>query len=368
MKIAVVHWLVNDVGGINSWTENFIEGCRRLGHTVQLYYGSHQTRLACDPNHKVPRSRRYHLLPAVHLSYHPNEVKASVAKLRQWDLIVFAHPSPHPTKGNTQVDHERGWQAFYTDTPKVPNICVFHDRHWDRTNPWIAEVRDFVDYAHAAQHHFIESVKLYSGKKTKYGWGYFPLVLPERLPPAFGKIRRWVLATQWLAIKNHRHLIPHLGELKCPLHSYGSGQTYHKLLPEMRKVYLEDHHQDEVMVYNPSSRHIHYGHTEYRQLLKAMRHSWFSLDMATQGMTNMTHWEPMTVGTISVMEERTLNDKHCEIPDDCCFSFKLDNLIDDLNSISKSNIANLLITRGHAWKFIQRCDCAKVADKILGNL
>ncbi len=114
MKIAVVTWIINDVGGINSWTENFILGLKQLGHTPQLYYGSHQGKLACDPNRKVMRSRRWHLLPSQHLSYRPEQVKVSVQTLNSHDLIVFAHPSPHPTKSNTQSkDHGRLWQEFY---------------------------------------------------------------------------------------------------------------------------------------------------------------------------------------------------------------------------------------------------------------
>lgn len=365
MKIAVIHWIVNDVGGINSWTENFMLGLSRLGHKAQLYYGSHQKRLGCHPTQKVARSRRYHLLPAKLLSYDPDLVEQSVKELNTYDLIVFAHPSPHPTKNNLQCSDPRGWQAYYTET-RSPKICVFHDRHWDHTNPWIAEVRKNVDYAHAAQHHFLEVVRKFaSDKHVAYGWGMFPLVLGKSLPDPSTKIRRWILATQWLALKNHRFLIPFIDQLTIPLHSYGSGQTYHKLLPVMKRLYREDHHQDEVMMYNHDSRHIHFGHTEYHKLLAAIKESWFSLDMSIQGMTNMTHWEPMTVGTISVMEERVANDRYCEIPDDCCLTFQLDNIIEELNRIAKTPKTKLLGIRNRAWEYVQKCECSLVTKKLL---
>jgi hypothetical protein len=363
VKIAIVHWIVNDVGGINSWTENFIIGLRRLGHECQLYYGSHQRQLGCSPDHKVPRSRRWHLLPAKLLSYHPVLLASSIRTLNTYDLIVFAHPSPHPTKGNTEIDSPKGWQAFYRNT-KPFKISVFHDRHWDRTNAWIAEVRDCVGYAHAAQHHFVNAVAKFTEDKIPFGWSLFPLLIPETLPPK-EKIRRFVLATQWLALKNHRFLIPHLNSLKFPLHSYGSGQTYHKLLPEMKRVYREDHHQDKVAIYNPKSSHIHWGHCEYRQMLNAMKRAWFSLDMSIQGMTNMTHWEPMTVGTLSVMERRVIEDEFCEIPEDCCISFSIDDVVEELNKIGKTSTSILLKIQQKAWKMIQKCNCQTIAKQIL---
>lgn len=367
LKIAVVHWVLNDVGGINSWTENFILGLERLGYEPQLYYGTHQRKLGCEPDKKVPRSRRWHLLPALQLSYDKSVLAKSIRTLNQYDVIVFAHPSPHPTKGNMQCRDPRGWQAFYRDTT-AKKICVFHDRHWDRSNEWISEVKDTVDYAHAAQHHFISSVIAFSsgGKEViDHGWGYFPLEIPKKMPDNEKRVRRFILATQWLALKNHRFLIPRLNELMIPLHSYGSGQTYHKLLPEMKKVYREDHHQDEVQIYNKQSRHIHFGHTEYRKLLLEMSRSWFSLDLSIQGMTNMTHWEPMTVGTLSVMERRVLEDEFCEIPEDCCQVFDLDTILEDLNRIGKQPTSSIIKVQQRASQFVGRCDCAVVAGKLL---
>lgn len=365
MNIAVVHWIVNDVGGINSWTENVIAGLRELGHHVQLYYGSHQRKLGCDPKKKVPRSRRWHLLPARLLSYDSRDLQHSIETLDEYQLIIFAHPSPHPTKNHTECKDPRNWQAFYTDT-SAPKISVFHDRHWDRSNEWIAEVAEYVNYAHAAQHHFIEAVERFcSINKTKCDWGYFPLIIPKTMPGNEDRARRFILATQWLALKNHRFLVPRLNELCIPLHSYGSGQTYHKLVPEMKRVYREDHHQDEIQVYNKTSRHIHFGHTEYHKMLGEMSKAWFSLDLSIQGMTNMTHWEPMTVGTLSVMERRVLNDKHCEIPEDCCQVFGLDTLIEDLNVIAKQPASRMTKVQARAWQFVQCCKARTVAGTLL---
>lgn len=363
MKIAVVHWIVNDVGGINSWTENFIVGLRRLGHVVQLFYGSHQQSLGCLPDSKVLRSKRWHLLPSIHLSYRDQDVLQSIRALNEFDLIVFAHPSPHPTKCNLSVKSPKGWQKFYTETtPK--KISVFHDRHWDRSNPWIAEVKECIDYTHAAQHHFLSCVKSLQCKNC--GWGLFPLLIADSSLPSTSRVRRWILATQWLAIKNHRRLIPHLERLELPLHSYGSGQTYHTLLPEIKRVYKEDKHYGKL--HNPKSQHVHFGHQEYRSLINAMRRSWFSLDMSIQGMTNMTHWEPMTVGCISVLEKRVLEDPFCEIPSDCCLSFSLDTLLDDLNSIGRTSSSCLKKIQLSAWNLVQQCECSKIAKQILSRV
>jgi hypothetical protein len=363
MKIAIVTWLLNDIGGINSWTENIIKGFTQLGHKVQLYYSTHQNSLACKPDAKVPRSRRFHLLPAQHLSYRSNLGQA-IKTLNGYDLILFAHPSPHPTKACTGLPCERHWQMFYTHT-KPFKISVFHDRHWDRSNPWMAEVRDHVNYVHAAQHHFVEAVERFTLGKIPHNWGVFPLSLPKVCPSNVDRARRFIVATQWLAIKKHKELLPIMPKLKIPVHSYGSGQTYHKLLPQMQQVCREDHHQDQVLVYNKTSRHIHYGHTEYRQLLAEMARAWFAVDLSIQGMTNMTHWEPLTVGTISIMENRVQADKYCEIPADCCLTVGLETLLDDLNKIAITPTSELLSIQQRAWKFIQRCESSKVAAKLL---
>ena len=92
MKIAMVSWLINDVGGINSWGENAITGLRRLGHTVKFFHSSPQIRLGCDPDVKVRRGVRYDLLPGTHLSYHADFVADSIAALNEVDLIIFLHP------------------------------------------------------------------------------------------------------------------------------------------------------------------------------------------------------------------------------------------------------------------------------------
>ncbi len=365
LRIAIVHWLINDVGGINSWTENFLLGLEQLGYTPKLFYGSCQRKLNCSLTKKIPRSRRWHLLPSVHLSYMPEHVESSLKELNKFDVIVFAHPSPHPTKSNTRnSSFSRNWQLFYTNTSAL-KICIFHDRHWDRTNKWIEEVRDEIHYVHAAQHHFIEAVHRFTQGKVESGWGIFPLVVSKNLESCGNKRRRYVLATQWLALKNHRYILPNLDKLIVPLHSYGSGQTYHILLDQIRKVFREDHHNDVPLKYNPKSHHIHYGHTEYRCVLRAMQKAWFSLDLSTQGMTNMTHWEPMSVGTVSVIENRVVSDPFCEIPRDCCLQFDLDNVIEDLNKIALLTLPELEKVRLLAWKFAQRCKCLVVSRKIL---
>jgi len=362
MNIAIVHWIINDVGGINSWTENFILGLKQIGHNVDTYYGTYQLKLNCDPDRKVRRSRRWHLLPARHLSYHPSVVSQSVSCLNNYDLIVFAHPSPHPTKYNLNCSDPKLWQLFYTETHSF-KISVFHDRHWSRSNSWIADVRKNINYVHAAQHHFLPCVEKFSVGVVSFGWGMFPLLVPKFIPS--NRVRRFVLPTQWLSIKNHKYLIPNLEKLDLPLHSYGSGQTYHTLLPEIKRSYREDHHYDNIIVYNPKVSHIHFGHVPYRQVINAMRRSWFSVDLSAQGMTNMTHWEPMTVGCVSIIERRVLDNEYCEIPRKCALEFDLDNVVEDLNRIGRLGVNRLRRVQREAFELVQSCRCDKVAGSIL---
>jgi len=364
LKIAIVHWLVNDVGGINSWTENFVRGCRALGCQVSTFYSTHQNRLNCSPTEKVNRGR-YHLLPAYHLPYTDKEVAKSVQVLNRYDLVVFAHPSPHPVKATEDLKWSRGWQKLYTDVTTA-KVSVFHDRHWDRTNTWMAEVSACPDYVHAAQHHFVGSVRKFAElSNVPWGWSTFPLVVPKVLPLSQAKVRQFTWATQWLAIKNHRFLVPRLLELRVPVKTYGGGQVYHKLVPEMVKTYREDWHAGKPAVYNKASPHAYYGHVEYARLLKEMAESWFSMDLSIQGMTNMTHWEPMTVGTISVMERRVAEDKYCEIPKTCCKVFDLDTVVEDLNEISATPIKELQLIQQNAFDLVQRSECSSIAKKIL---
>lgn len=362
MKIAVVTWLINDVGGINSWTENFIEGAKQLGHTLELFYSTSQNRLNCDEHAKICRGR-FDLLPAKHLSYRDKFLSDSLKTLQPFDSIVFAHPSPHPTKQHTGFAEERNWQKLYTDT-KQRKLAVFHDRHWNRTNSWFAEVRDHVDYAHAAQHHFIDAVAEYCRGKIPYDWGMFPL---KMIGNNFQKKRRIVWPTQWLSIKNHRYLVPDLYKIRIPVDAYGGGQTYHTLLEEIKKVFRDDYHGGIKKTYNPNSIHTYYGHVEYTKLLSALKEAWFSLDLSCQGMTNMTHWEPLTTGTVSVLENRVLLDKYCEIPQDCCLALNLDNVAEELDRISKTPMTQLKTITERAWKYVQKCDSKRVVKEILSK-
>jgi hypothetical protein len=310
------------------------------------------------------RSRRYHLLPSLHLSYTPQHIKESIQALNQFQVIVFAHPGPHPTKSNTGFKHERYWQRFYTKT-KARKISIFHDRHWDRSNEWCKEVADHVDYVHAAQHHFEEAIHRYPGSADR-SWGYFPLNLSRPIPKM--KLNHIVWGTQWLSIKNHRFLLPHMMDLRCAVHSYGSGQEYHKRMETIKAVYHEDHHYDEVQYYNEASKHVHFGHTEYSKFIQAMAKAWFSLDLSSQGMTNMTHWEPLTVKTLSIMTNQVLDDPHCEIPGDCCLPINLDHASEELNRVCRLSIKKRRSITESAWKFVQRCDQKKVAQQILDQV
>lgn len=365
MNIAIVHWPINDVGGINSWGENFIKGLRANGHTVQLYYCTPQGRFECYPNKKL-RKLKWSILPAYHLSYKPEHLKKTIETLNQYNLIVFLHPSPHPTGLVMKVPYGLNWQEIFRGT-KPAKLCVFHDMWWQKNNAWLAEVANHVDACLAAQRLFVDSVALYPSRiGVPKHWEYFPLDLEaaESCRRTATKIDRAVCCTQWLKIKNHDKLLPQLPDVKYPVHFYGFGEEYYQLRIKgiFPLVMGMDHKEGRRC--NKKSKHQFHGFRPYEEVLQAMAEARVSIDLSTKGHTNMTHWEPMTVGTVSMAERRVVEHPHNQIPADCLWMYDLDDVGESINSaIADRQECSRIVER--ALKFVQKCDCRLVANRII---
>lgn len=360
-KIALVNWIVNDVGGINSWCKNVVEALNQLGIENQLYYCTSQTRFDCHPDCEV-RCERYSRLAAKHLSYRTASLKSTLATLDQYDLIIFIHPSPHPTRATLKATDALAWQAIYRET-KARKLVAFHDANWQKTNSWFDQVAEHIDAIVAAQALFIHSVEAYPANVPKK-WEYFPLKLPTMALPK--KQKESIVATQWLKWKNHRHLVAQIQQVMDPVQFYGNGQEYYTLrgTPEFTQFITDESKPDAVVQATKEEHAVFHGYVPYPTLLQAMAQASVSVDLSTKGYTNMTHWEPMTVRTVSMIEERVLNHPDCQIPEHCCYPFKLDTVADDINKALSSTL-KLLRIRDRAKDFIKVTDHVAVVTRTL---
>jgi hypothetical protein len=358
--IAVVDWLMNEVGGINSYCENIIEGLRMNDYDVTHYYVTKQIKLGCDPDKKVKRGGRCHLLPALHLSYRPEFIQYAIDELNRYDFLLFIHPSPHPTKGNMDCDYPENWKKLYQETTPR-KLVMLHDRHWDRTNKWFGDVAEHVDFLFAAQKHFCDAANRYPADIPKF-WDYFPL----NLNLTKSTLPHGIVATQWIRSKNHNKVVPLLSQIHLPLKFYGSGSEYYTIRAEGGfEGQLGIDYFDDGYVYNSESPHNFYGYQEYHEVLGVMSQCRYSIDLSYAGMTNMTHWEPMTVGTVSVMEERTANDPTNVIPEDCFIAYPLSDFVGAMNELYTLPDSELEPIRQAGWKFVQDAAKEKVAKRIM---
>jgi len=364
MKIAIVYFPINDAGGINSWCENSILGFRRLGHEVDLLHMTPGVRMKCFPDRKHLTNRKV-ILPGKFVSYRDGSEAQRV--LNGYDFVIFLHPAPHPTGANIDAPGIDNWKKLYDIDP--PTLMVMHDEKWQETNFWIRDVRDKVNGVMAAQHRFMPAAESYQSDAIKW-WDYFPLDVPDqadfRKPPApFG-----IVATQWIQWKNHKHFLPMIPEIETPISMYGSGIEYSYL--------NRDGAFDEFGIVNhvhpgkvSDSIHQYFGFVAYEEVMDAMKQAVFSIDLSTRGYTNMTHWEPLMYGTISMMERHVFEDKYNEIPGECCWVYNFNDLPEEIEGLmAYMDLPN----RDHdiqknGFEFIQRTSrCEDVCKRILEKM
>ena len=373
MKIAIVNWPINDVGGINTYCENLIKGLRNLDHDPHLYHLTPQGKYA-EATHggavTPATKRRFTILPGVHLSYADTTCASCTDDyLNKYDLVIFLHPGPHPTKAVKANKYHLNWMRIYKEL-KVPNLVIFHDANWRKTNAWFEDVSDCVDAALAAQHIFLPSVVDYPSVGPKK-WEYFPLDID-----AFDKYSKFksrqpfgILATQWLKWKNHHKFLPHMPDIRIPMRVFGAGMEYHNLAKQQvfNDAFCCDFTREDLPdgVLSNNVPHEYYGYVDYEQLMMNMGEALFSIDLSTKGYTNMTHWEPMACYTLNLVHEDTLANEYCRIPEDCCFTFNWDNVVDVINELHPQE-SHVVETVDNAYTFVSdRCHCTYVVDRIL---
>lgn len=381
-KIALVFFPINDVGGIITWNKEIQRGLNRLGVETVLLYATAGNTYNCDPENDVLKER-YTQLAGYHLSFNNANVKRSIEILNSFDAVIFTKSSPHPTKDNLAKKDINNWRLLYSEVT-VPKVVVFHDAMWQKTNPWCAEVAEYVDVCIAAQKKFLHSVNAYPAKCLKY-WDYFPMDFEPidklnltKESPNFGMV-----ATQWVKWKNHHKLLPMLPKIKMPLRIFGAGMEWHflKKTPEYLNGIREDWkmtdpdiiEDEDIVVHNHNSIHNVMGQLTYEDLQSQYAKAVLSIDLSTRGYTNYTHFEPLAYRTLSLLEMGVANDPDNIIPDDCCVTYEMYQLPDIINMIHR-NVQGFKIhpsiarTRENGQKFIRQFDCVKVAARLIESI
>lgn len=154
MKIALVLYPINDLGGIINHVENLAFGLRELGHEVSLHIlywqNTFKRGYSDDALIKSPGWVRGAFC-AVHqqlgwnafpwkqkLSYKgPENLKKTKEILSKYDLVIWEVPVPSKSKANIG---NFDWTSLYSSCNK--NIAVLHDGNLFNI-PWIFGIRKF---------------------------------------------------------------------------------------------------------------------------------------------------------------------------------------------------------------------------------
>lgn len=381
-NIALVFFPINDVGGIITWNKEVMKGFERIGIKCMYFYATPGNKYSCDPDQEI-KKERYTQLPGYHLSYNAQNVKDSIEILNQFDAIIFTKSSPHPTKDNLKYKDIQNWQLLYSKT-KPPKVVVFHDALWQKTNPWAAEVAEYVDICIAAQKKFIHCVNAYPVDCEKY-WDFFPIdfVSIDKIDLSRKAYKFGMVATQWLKWKNHHKFLPMLPDIRIPIYLFGAGMEWHYL--KKSEAYLQGigkdwkmtpegaDREDDVIWHNPESKHVMWGHVKYEELQQFYADAFFSIDLSTKGYTNYTHFEPLCYRTLSLIETSVLNDPDNIIPGDCCVSYDMNDLSNVINGLI-TKVKGFAIDRrivrlqDNGQKFAKQMDCVQVAKRIADKL
>lgn len=317
MKIILLHWPINNIGGILTWIREIRHGLEALGHEV---------RTVCPidvrpRNKEISEDDYYKGVPACR--YAPivtdGELEATMAELNAADLVIITHPSPHPTKAQlARVDEGKRWQKVYKRL-RVPRVVVFHDNMWHRTNSWFAEVSKHAPVTVAAQSLFMESLEKYPSLHKE--WVYHPMRIPDvdQWAPVEERVGG-MMATQWLGWKRHRRFIedvvPHIrGEMDFDLYNVGIEYYY------LRKEEAFQNHVYDAVVNSPdlpeADAHTVWfrGAVPHEEILRQLMRRSISVDYSKRGYANYTHWEPLCCGAFSFVHEDVLANPRCKLPD-----------------------------------------------------
>jgi hypothetical protein len=366
MKIAMLNWVINDAGGINTYGEMLLKGLQKLGYQVPLFHCTPGVRYGCDPNKKV-RVSRHDILPGHFLSFNDKHIKQSIETLNQFDHLIFLHSSPHPTKENLNNPNIVNWIDFYVST-KATKTVIFHDANWAKTNKWFEEVAPFVDLLVSAQKKFRHSAEAYPATCEKY-WDYFPMDLQfaTQIRDSQPKKRFGMMVMQWIKWKKHAEFLPQLPQVNVPMKIFNLGMEFWKLRKEgMVQQYINKnfYHKED---WNPQSIHNYYGFYSYDALCNEYAKALFSIDTSQRGYMNYTHFEGLAFDCIPFIEKKSFADQDMMLPEDCSVIFDLPTAYQSINDFVADNQARKQkVLAGR--KFVQNFACEAVAGRLVQKL
>lgn len=160
MKIAILMYDINNLGGIINFTEDLTMGFRELGHSVDLLKlfqktptrrDDEKTLLRREENPQwyrsdtgalIHQSYGWHFTADKKLSYETSEdVLRTKEILSSYDLLIWNIPVPTKKKDNKNTTN---WMELY-DLPKsTKQLAVVHDGNLIEQTPWIYAIRKFL--------------------------------------------------------------------------------------------------------------------------------------------------------------------------------------------------------------------------------
>ncbi len=156
MKIALLLYPMNDLGGIINHTEDLAWGFKELGHQVDLYFlywkksikeTTITDEIVLDALVKqglwskgafgiVSQQYGWNLSKEQKLCYLGEEnTKRTIGKLQQYDLLIWETSAPS-ISGENKGNHD--WLKLYSSG--VPNIGFIHDGNFRDGYPWLYAV------------------------------------------------------------------------------------------------------------------------------------------------------------------------------------------------------------------------------------
>jgi len=345
MKIKILNWNLNHLGGIVTWVINIREGLRELGHDVRIIHTSEQLRMKTY-DHDYTKKESI-ILACEFISL--QEMNKLCDELNSSDLVIIAHPSPHPTKAQlNRIGDGRLWQQVYHNL-EAKKVVIFHDNNWETTNSWLQEVSQHIDCICCGQALFVESALRLPGNK-KVSWLYHPAKIPDQ--PCIKKREPiCVSGAQWIRWKRYKELLTVLPNLPMKIYFYNIGITYFNLrYTNIFWNYVTDHYDNKKAKIEEKA--IFHGNVPHEIFYAALQNSLCSVDFSRRGYVNYTHWEPLIYGAVSLVHEDTLYNKRCKLPKiDLVKLFNDETLDDAMSELLREDESKLNRARIEAWEF-----------------
>jgi hypothetical protein len=365
MKIVMINWPINNIGGIATWAIYMRDALIEMGHKVTcLHLGETFSRDKVEPvdlfEGGVKLAGRYITLGS----------EERVSQLMDWvnkqELVIFVHPSPHPTKHQLSV--KTGgylWMQVYKNLT-VPSVVVFHDNMWERTNSWLEDVAPHINKIFCDQAFHMDSASRFPGS-PKLVHGHFPLPVPAT-PPS-NKVERngrFVMMTQWIGWKRHEEFLPHLPESPVEYDIFGDGikYCYARRDSDVFKKHISDLTRG---VLAPDERAKYHGCVSHQEILGFLTRSSAAVDFSKRGYVNFTHWEPLLHGAASFVHQDVLRLKSCKLPRKALvIPFNDVNFNDQVSAFLDMPEKEIVARRLLGWEFCREfLEPKKVATSLL---